>query len=272
MDHITPHIPQPRVSVARDRRERQEDTDTLIARLPGLTGAERRQVIDQLILVNRPVADSIASRYCGRGVAGEDVHQVACEGLVKAVQRFDPERHTDLLVFAVPTIRGEIKRHFRDRGWSVRPPRRVQELQQRLSRAREELAHELGREPERHEVAARLDLSLTEVDEAWVAFGAFTPMSLDQPVSDEQASFAESWGELDPGMAAAEARTMLAPVLETLTERERKILHLRFFEEQTQAEIGEALGVTQMQVSRLLSALLRRMRTALESPRELASR
>ena len=253
-----------RFAIPAQRTPRREATRELLEILPHLEGEERAAVVNEVVMINRGVADSIASRYYGRGVEDEDVDQVAREGLVKAVRRFDPTIRDDLLTFAVPTIRGEIKRHFRDLGWSVRPPRRIQELQQRVSPAQEQLEHELGRAPSPDEVAERLEVSRIEYDEALGAYGSFSLTSLDQAVGENGAALGSLLGTEDPGLSAAEARTVLAPLLKRLTERERRILHLRFFEDRTQAEIGEVLGVTQMQVSRLLSGILARLRDELQ--------
>ena len=234
--------------------------------------AERKRLLDEVVLINRGVAEAVASRYRGRGVAQDDLFQVAYEGLTKAVNRFDPSTRNDLLTYAVPTIRGEVMRHFRDHGWSVRPPRRVQELQWRVNQCIEHLEHELGREPRDTEVIEELGIDEAEYKEALEAFGCFQPTSLDQPVRDEGSS---ALGDLLPDhddyQSAAEARVTLAPVVRRLSERDRRILHLRFFEDRTQAEIGEDLGVTQMQVSRLLSRILGTLREDLESGGEHAS-
>lgn len=252
------------VAPTASRRPRREATRELLESLPRLEGEERTAAVNEVVMINRAVADSIASRYYGRGVEDEDVDQVAREGLVKAVRRFDPTIRDDLLTFAVPTIRGEIKRHFRDLGWSVRPPRRIQELQQRVSAAQEQLEQELGRDPSPDEVAELLEVSREEYDEALGAYGSFSLTSLDQAVGENGAALGSLLGAEDRALAAAEARTVLAPVLRCLSDRERRILHLRFFEDRTQAEIGEVLGVTQMQVSRLLSGILTRLREELE--------
>jgi RNA polymerase sigma-B factor len=195
----------------------------------------------------------------------DDLQQAAYEGLVKAVYRFDITMGKDLLTYAVPTIRGELQRHFRDHSWTVRPPRRVQELQWRVNRCIEDLTQELGHEPSDGQVRDKMAISPAEYDEAIVAFGCFTPTSLDQPVSHEGAS---TVGDLLPDEAAddldaAEARTALAPVIKELPERDKQIIYLRFFQDRTQEEIGAELGVTQMQVSRLLTRILRDLRSAL---------
>lgn len=247
------------------RAQRASTTEDLLRRAHSTTDtAERRRLLENVVLVNRGVAEAVASRYRRRGVPQEDLEQAAYEGLVKAVFRFDPDRNKDLLTYAVPTIRGELQRHFRDHSWAVRPPRRVQELQWRVNRCIEDLTQELGHEPSDGQIREALGLTEKEYDEALVAFGCFSPTSLDQPLGTDAAA---TVGDLIPDQRseteAAEARSTLGPVLQGLPERDRRIIYLRFFEDQTQEEIGHALGVTQMQVSRLLSRILRDLRAAL---------
>jgi RNA polymerase sigma-B factor len=211
------------------------------------------------------VAIAIAARYRTRGIASEDLQQVACLALVKAAHGYDPEVGHDFLSYAVPTIRGEIKRHFRDLGWMVRPPRRIQELQARITAADGELSQELGRSPRPSEVAAHLDESLEDVTEALATVGCFLPSSLDRPAGDSGTmTVSDLLGGEDPGQEAAEARTVLAPVVRQLCERDRRILLLRFFRGLTQQEIAEDIGVTQMQVSRLLTRIMGDLRRSIE--------
>ncbi|MCD4534551.1 sigma-70 family RNA polymerase sigma factor [Nocardioides sp. cx-169] len=244
------------------RAERSERTAALLeAAAESTDPVESRALLDEVIVINRGVAESVASRYYDRGVDREDLRQVAYEGLTKAVRRFDPHTRNDLLTFAVPTIRGELLRYFRDRGWTVRPPRRVQELQWRVNQAIESLEGELGRTPTSREIVERLGITDGEYREALEAFGSFQPASLDQPVTADSAT---SIGDLLPAtdreISASEARLTLAPVVRRLSERDRRVLHLRFFDDLTQEEIGRDLGVTQMQVSRLLSRILGTLR------------
>ncbi len=230
---------------------------------------ERDDLLNQVILLNRGVAEAVASRYQGRGIARDDLQQVAYEGLTKAVHRFDPATRNDLLTFAVPTIRGELLRHFRDHGWSVRPPRRVQELQWRVNQKIEELEQDLGHEPSDAEIKESLEISDDEYREAIEAFGCFQPTSLEQPATaDSAAPLGDFIPEEDHDSSASEARVILSPVVRRLPERDRRILQLRFFEDLTQAEIGEDLGVTQMQVSRLLTRILDDLRSELVSEDE----
>lgn len=242
--------------------QRAEVTATLLARAHAEPCPERRRLLqDQVVLANRGVADAVAARYLNRGISQEDLQQVAYEGLTKAVRRFDPGLCQDLLTYAVPTIRGELQRYFRDQGWSVRPPRRVMELQQSIIHSIDELAQSLGREPRDTEVIDRLRVGSRDYAEALTAFACKRATSLDQPVG---ADGDVSLGALVPGEdregAAAEARLVLGPALSSLPDRDREILYLRFFEDLTQQEIGERIGVTQMQVSRLLSQILATLR------------
>lgn len=266
-DVQTDRRPGQRDASARDgdrgltRQQRSERTSELLAQACRADEDTRRVLLEEVVLINRGVAEAVASRYRSRGIAQDDLVQVAYEGLTKAVMRFDPELRNDLLTYAVPTIRGELQRYFRDHGWTVRPPRRVQELQWRVNHAIEDLSQELGREPTDEEVMARLDIGFGEYREAIEAFGCFQPTSLDLPVGQESPT---TLGALIPDddhdRDAADARVALAPVVRRLSERDRRILYLRFFEDRTQEEIGEDLGVTQMQVSRLLSRILKNLR------------
>lgn len=243
------------------RQQRSERTAELLLLACGADEETRRGLLEQVVLINRGVAEAVASRYRNRGIAQDDLVQVAYEGLIKAVARFDPRLRNDLLTYAVPTIRGELQRYFRDQGWTVRPPRRVQELQWRVNHALESLGQELGREPTDQELMAHLDLDLEQYREAIEAFGCFQPTSLDLSVGQDSPT---TLGALIPGENtdgdAADARVTLAPVVRRLSERDRRILYLRFFEDRTQQQIGEDLGVTQMQVSRLLARILRHLR------------
>lgn len=247
------------------RAERSIRTAELLERATQCTDdAERDDILNEVILLNRGVAEAVASRYQGRGIARDDLRQVAYEGLTKAVHRFDPATRNDLLTFAVPTIRGELLRHFRDHGWSVRPPRRVQELQWRVNKKIEELEQDLGHEPSDTEIKEALEISDDDYREAIEAFGCFQPTSLEQPATaDSTATLGDFIPEDDLETSASEARVILSPVVRRLPERDRRILQLRFFDDLTQAEIGEDLGVTQMQVSRLLTRILDDLRSEL---------
>ena len=264
--HTTTHPTTSTVSTTEDRSLRAERTAELLDLLTTTTDEQRRHdLVDELVVVNLGVAHSIAIRYRNRGISVEDLEQVARLGLVKAAQAFDPARKNDFLAYAVPTIRGEVRKHFRDHGWAVRPPRRIQELQSRIMAAAAELTQQLGRSPRPSEIARHLDADVEEVHEALSADGCFSPSSLDRRVSDDES--AASLGDLlpdeDNDQDASEARLMLAPVVRRLGERDRLILHLRFFKGWTQEEIAQEIGVTQMHVSRLLSRILQELRSEL---------
>ncbi|MBA2559026.1 MAG: SigB/SigF/SigG family RNA polymerase sigma factor [Propionibacteriales bacterium] len=221
---------------------------------------------EEVVLLNIEVAESIVMRYRNRGVPVEDLVQVACLGLVKAARGFDPDKSDNFLSYAVPTILGEVKRFFRDNAWVVRPPRRIQELQAEISATSAQLIHETGRAPTPHAIAGALQTDVSEVVEALAADGCFAPSSLDRSSSstdDDSSSLADVLGDNDPGFAHAEAVVALRPLCRRLCERDRRIIYLRFFHEWTQARIAQEFGVTQMQVSRLLSRILRDMRAQL---------
>lgn len=244
------------------REERARRTAELLTRRAGAVSEdERRAITAELVEVNRAVAVALARRYRGRGVAFEDLCQTAFEGLTKAVSRYDDERADDLLTFAVPTIRGELLRHFRDHAWTVRPPRRVQEQWQQVGRVTEELRGRLRREPTITDIADELGLEKSEVAEALQATGCFQPLSLAQPSGgSDQLTLMDVLCDEDGWNDLSDARVALAPAVRRLAERDRRILYLRFFEDMTQAEIGDELGISQMQVSRLLQSVLGRLR------------
>jgi RNA polymerase sigma-B factor len=262
----TPVLHHPLVPA--EGKERARRTDGIVAdlRVVAPESSDSRTLTDQLIETNAGVARSMAGRYRNRGIDLDDLEQVALLGLTKAAQRFDPTAGHDFLSYAVPTIRGELRRHFRDAGWMVRPPRRVQDLQARIARAQDELEPQLGRSPRPSEVAAHLGEELDNVVEALAADGCFTPTSLDGPVGDGASSLGDLIGGDDRAIESAEARVVLGPVLRTLSPRDQRILHLRFVEERTQQEIAEAIGLTQAQVSRVLSRILDELRSGLKEP------
>lgn len=249
------------------RTSRVEETARLLSEL-SRDEADVTAIQDELIRLNMVVAREVARRYRGRGLSADDLEQVAYVGLCKAVRNYDPDKATDFHSYAVPTIRGELRRWFRDAGWVVRPPRSVQELQAKVTAIQDELVHTLGRPAKPAEIAAALQVELGAVQEALAANGCFTPTSLDATLeagSDEGAQLADQLGEADPGYARADARVTLKPLMAELTRRERRMLEMRYVQGATQAEIGAEIGVTQMQVSRLLSGLLARLRDQLTS-------
>lgn len=251
-----------------DQLSRKEATQQLLSFAASVDGDERARYEAQVVELNMPVAIDVARRYRARGIALEDLEQVACLGLVKAAKGYDPSRATDFLSYAVPTIRGEVRRHFRDHGWTVRPPRSVQQAQARITAVEGQLCQELGRAPRPSEIAERLDLDLDLVVEALAANGCFAPSSLDTTSADTDVTIGDRLGEDESGFETAEARVALQPLMRHLDRREKIMLEMRFFQGATQAEIGAVLGITQMQVSRLLSALLARLRDEVGSTTE----
>src|SRR3954452_4102289 len=223
---------------------------------------ERRRLLDEVIVLNMAVADMVVSRYTGRGVATEDLRQVAYAALTRAAQQFDPAQGTAFAAFAVPTMRGEVRKYFRDHAWVVRPTRRIQELQGLIGRANEELWRDLGRSPLPAEVAERVGEPVETVLEALNTEGCFSPTSLDVPAAADGsgAPLGELIGTEDCGQRQAEARVILQPLIRRLSERDRRILELRFGHGMTQCEIAQDIGVTQMQVSRLLNRVYRDLR------------
>ena len=223
--------------------------------------AAREALVERFL----PLARQLARRYSGAGEPLDDLVQVASLGLLKAVDRFDPSRPVAFSSFAVPTILGELKRHFRDKGWSVRVPRDLQELALRLDRTQEELNRELGRAPTPHEMGEKLGVSEEEILEAREAAHAYRAVSLDRPRSEEDESgdaVSDAMGGEDPGFSRAEDAATVSRLMRVLNPREREVLRLRFEEDLTQSEIGERIGVSQMHVSRLIRQAVTRLTEA----------
>jgi len=258
-------LARPHHARERERADRARRTKTLVEEAAAASDQEREAILEELVRTNMGVARSVATRYRHRGVPLEDLEQVAYLALVRVAHTYDPSRGNDFMSYAVPSIRGEVRRYFRDQCWMIRPPRRVQEMQGKLAATESELSTDLGHPPSAAELANEMDEPVSDVEEALSANGCFSPTSLDQPTSTEASSIGDQMGEPEAGISAAEARVVLAPVVRRLTPRERKILEMRFFADRTQREIGEEIGVTQMQVSRLLSGLLARLREELEA-------
>ncbi|WP_432476136.1 SigB/SigF/SigG family RNA polymerase sigma factor [Nocardioides sp. GXQ0305] len=237
-----------------------KDTERLLGHLRTAEGGPRQRLENELVAQHLSVARDVARRYHGRGIPADDLNQVAYLGMVKAARGYDHAKGDGFLAYAVPTVRGELRRHFRDHGWTVRPPRSVQELQPRVVRARERLAQQLGRDPRTDEVAEHLGVEVDQVLDAGCADGCFTPTSLDAAPDDDSSSVVDRLGSADPGFPQAEARVALRPLLRQLSAREQRILEMRFCEGCTQAEIGDEIGVSQVQVSRLLTGVFERLR------------
>jgi RNA polymerase sigma-B factor len=222
---------------------------------------------DKIVERCLPLADHIARRFEGRGEPRDDLVQVARVGLVNAVVRFNVDAGSDFVSFAVPTIMGEVRRHFRDNSWSVKVPRRLKELHLRLGAATAELSQRLGRAPTATELAAELGMDRAEVVEGLVAGSSYNTLSIDSgsgSEDDDVRAIADTLGDADAGLDRIEDREALRPLLEALPERERTVLVLRFFDSMTQTQIAERVGISQMHVSRLLAKSLTRLRDQLE--------
>jgi RNA polymerase sigma-B factor len=207
-----------------------------------------------------PLARHVARRYAGRGEPEDDLVQVASLSLVRAIDRFDVERGTAFSTFLVPTMAGELKRYFRDRAWTVRPPRDTYELGQRIARTVEELARELGRQPTAAEVAERVGTSVEDVLDARTAADRCRGTSLDAPRDEDGSTLADALGFEDHGFEQAEDKTDVESLMAGLSARSREILRLRFAEDLTQAEVGVRVGISQMHVSRLERQAVARLR------------
>jgi RNA polymerase sigma-B factor len=231
--------------------------------------AAREALVDRFL----PLARQLARRYQRGGEPLDDLIQVASLGLLKAIDRFEPSRHTAFSSFAVPTILGELKRHFRDRGWSVRVPRDLQELSVRVDRVAEDMSRDLGRAPTPAEIATHIWVSTEQVLEAREAAGAYRAISLDRPRDDEDEgdSMTETMGVEDPGFGLAEDAATVERLMAVLGDREREVLRLRFAEDLTQSEIGLRVGVSQMHVSRLIRQAVAQLREAAEEAEDTAA-
>jgi RNA polymerase sigma-B factor len=215
---------------------------------------------EELVELYHPLADYLARRFTGRGEPLDDLIQVASIGLLKAIDRFEPERGVKFSTYATPTIIGELKRHFRDRGWAMRVPRRLQEIGLQLGAMVSEMYQELGRSPTVAEISERTGLTQEEVLEGMEAIHAYTLGSLDAPTNDEGTSSLQRLGAEDETLELLEGWANVAPLLRQLPERLRRILYLRFARSMTQSEIAEEMDISQMHVSRLLSRTLQWLR------------
>jgi len=260
-----PAVPEPRPAHPNDARSAETESMLLeLATLPG--GSEeharlRAQIIESLL----PLAAHLAGRFRNRGEPFDDLVQVANLALVKAVDGFDPHRGASFTSYAVPFIVGEIKRHFRDKTWHVRVPRRLQELSLQINRVADELTQRVGRSPTVSDLADYLDVGEEEIIEAMDAAGAYHSLSLDAPAGGEAgaSSLHDIIPDEDDNLAEVDARVALPPLLATLPVREQRILAMRFFGNLTQSQIAAELGISQMHVSRLITRALETLRRAL---------
>jgi RNA polymerase sigma-B factor len=245
-------------------RTRARELFVQLAELPE-DDPRRARLRDELVELHLPLVEYLARRFRNRGEMLDDLIQVATIGLIKSVDRFDLERGVEFSTYATPTIVGEIKRHFRDKGWAIRVPRRLQELKLALTKATSELSQKNGRAPTVHELAEQLGLSEEEVLEGLESANAYSAVSLDAPDGgdDDSPAVADSLGMVDEALEGVEYRESLKPLLEKLPAREKRILMLRFFGGMTQSQIAAELGISQMHVSRLLARTLAQLRTGL---------
>ncbi|TQL67450.1 RNA polymerase sigma-28 (SigD/FliA/WhiG) subunit [Nocardioides albertanoniae] len=245
--------------------EARRRSRVLFTKLAGseLTDAERATTRDELVHLNMALVEYCAAQFYGRGEPHEDLVQVGVVGLLNAVDRYDLGRDTEFSTYAVPTILGEIKRYFRDSRWAISVPRRLRDLQQNLREATSELTQELGRSPTPRDLAARLGVSLETVIEGLESGNAYAALSLDSE-SDDASPMLDSLTAHDLRLDDVEVRESIRPVLDSLSPHEKRVLTLKFFRNRTQTEIAAELGVSQMQVSRLLNRSLTQLRKALE--------
>ncbi|MEU9289263.1 SigB/SigF/SigG family RNA polymerase sigma factor [Streptomyces sp. NPDC048275] len=264
-----PNVENPRAVAPRDARELSRQFFQRLSELDEGT-REYQYARNTLIEMNMSLVRFAAGRFRHRGDDLEDIAQVGMIGLIKAIDRFEVSREVEFTSFALPYIVGEIKRFFRDTTWAVHVPRRLQELRVELAKAREELASRIDREPTVAELATLMNLSENEVIEARIAANGYNSSSLDAALTGEgsqdgEAVLADFIGVEDDGMRLVEELQTLAPLVSELSERDRQIIHLRFVEEATQAEIGERLGCSQMHVSRLIKRIIERLRSGMLS-------
>ena len=263
-DVIQATEPPVRIEHGSPDRARAREMFERLAVLP-VGDPERARIRGYLVELHLPLVEYLARRFRNRGEWLDDLTQVATIGLIKSIDRFDLDRGVEFSTYATPTIVGEIKRHFRDKGWAVRVPRRLQELKLSLTKAIGELAQREGRAPTVSELAAHLQMSEEDVLEGLESANAYSTVSLDAPDSgDEDApAVSDSLGMVDDALEGVEYRESLKPLLEQLPPREKKILLLRFFGNMTQSQIAAELGISQMHVSRLLARTLTQLREGL---------
>jgi RNA polymerase sigma-B factor len=234
--------------------------------LDGTGPVRRRECRDALVHLHLPLVDHCARRFRNRGEPFDDLVQVGTIGLLKSIDRFDPDRGVEFSTYATPTIIGEIKRYFRDKGWAIRVPRRLQEMRMMIGTATSELAQTLGRSPTPREIAEAIGVSVEEVMEGLESSNAYSTLSLDAGNDSEEGggtSILDAIGEDDAALEHVEIRESIKPLLEQLPPREKQILMLRFFRGMTQSQIAAEIGVSQMHVSRLLTRTLEQLRESL---------
>ena len=253
-------------SAALEQTRRENARLFVIFRDPDASESERSSAREALVHLHLALVEHCARRFRNRGEPFEDLVQVGTIGLIKSVDRFDTERGVEFSTYATPTIIGEIKRYFRDKGWAIRVPRRLQELRMQISASTAELTQSLGRSPTPREIAEAIGCSVEEIIEGMESSNAYATLSLDatDDSDDGGQSMLDSIGIDDEALEQVEIRESVKPLLESLPPREKKILLLRFFKNMTQSEIAAEIGVSQMHVSRLLSRTLEQLRVSLD--------
>ncbi len=275
-DVALPEVPDPPEApdASELRRQGIEETRRRSAELfvefldESASAASREAARDALVRLHLPLVEHCARRFRNRGEPFEDLVQVGTIGLIKSVDRFDTERGVEFSTYATPTIIGEIKRYFRDKGWAIRVPRRLQELRMQIGTATAELTQSLGRSPTAAELAGHIGCTVEEIVEGIESSNAYSTLSLDASDDSDDggaASMLDALGEVDAGLEHVEIRESIKPLLDQLDAREKKILLLRFFKNMTQSQIAEEIGVSQMHVSRLLNRTLEQLRTSLQN-------
>jgi RNA polymerase sigma-B factor len=251
---------------AKDPAERRRVENTLFARFhdPQVTPNERQTARSELVEMHQPLVHHIARRYADRGEPFDDVFQVGNLGLISAVDRFDPERGVAFSSFAVPTITGAIRRHFRDATWALKVPRRVQESRSKIHTACDVLTQELGRSPTIHEIAERCDMDAHDVLDSLELSRARETTPIDTPISDGS-SIADRIGDSDHALGEIEDKETVRRLLDSLPKHDREVVVMRFFDGMSQTQIAEEVGVSQMQVSRILGRSLARLRSQIAS-------
>lgn len=252
----------------RDSLDRADRTRDLFALAATAEAKERHRLHEQIVVDHMGVARSLAGRYRGKGIDTEDLVQVANVGLIKAVAGCDPERGGEFMKYAVTTILGELKRHFRDRGWAIRPTRQIQELHASVRAARNDLVQTLGREPNQHELATATGADVGAIREAEQAGQLLQIASLEKLIGGD-AVFTDIPDE-STDLEQVDNHLLLQQAVTCLTDRERAIIRMRFVEECTQAEIGEQLGLSQMHISRLIRDILLKLRHSISGGQQLA--
>ncbi|WP_405182215.1 RNA polymerase sigma factor SigF [Nocardia sp. NBC_01377] len=251
--------------ISRSPGDSYDNIEPLFEKVTALAADDPRRAAlrDEVIRRCLPLAEHIARKFAGRGEMFDDLLQVARLGLVEAVDRFDVARGSSFLAFAVPTVMGEVRRHFRDHTWAVRVPRRTKEIQLSIGPVVETLTQRLGRGPRASEIAAELGVELNEVTRALIAGNAYQAASIDAVTGDDDGTalpMLDNLGAEEASFHLIEDYLAVRPLIEALPERERRVLIMRFFESKTQSEIAESLGVSQMHVSRILARTLHSLR------------